>query len=206
MFPPSKCCMCHQSRSSAAVGCRAYCSCAISNMIWQTMSVFMQAWGFDDERLSVLFGLVKEVHDASVQQRLTIERSFAFFKDTLLNHSVHRWEPKAAAVRRPRTVHRHVRVLCCVLALAHCAAVGSAIYSMQTQHRPCHPNTCPVRIVSSDPCAACMLDAALLLLWFGRPPFSCGVFSQAEMQAILDWMLNTYYKHYKLYQYVFTKR
>lgn len=50
----------------------------------------MQAWGFDDERLSVLFGLVKEVHDASVGQRLTIERSFTFFKDTLLNHSVHR--------------------------------------------------------------------------------------------------------------------
>jgi hypothetical protein len=39
-----------------------------------------------------------------------------------------------------------------------------------------------------------------------RPPFSCGVFSQAEMQAILDWMLDTYYRHYKLYQYAFTKR
>lgn len=38
----------------------------------------------------MLFGLVKEVHDASVGQRLTIERSFKFFKDTLLNHSVHR--------------------------------------------------------------------------------------------------------------------
>lgn len=50
-----------------------------------------QAWGFDDERLSVLFGLVKEVHEASVKQRLTIERSFNFFKDTLLNHSVHRY-------------------------------------------------------------------------------------------------------------------
>lgn len=49
-----------------------------------------QVWSFDDERLSVLLGLVKEVHDASVAQRLTIERSFAFFKDTLLNHSVHR--------------------------------------------------------------------------------------------------------------------
>lgn len=50
----------------------------------------LQAWGFDDERLSVLFGLVKEVHNASVKQRVTVERSFAFFKDTLLNHSVHR--------------------------------------------------------------------------------------------------------------------
>jgi hypothetical protein len=38
----------------------------------------------------VLFGLVKEVHDASVKQRLAVERSFAFFKETLLKHSVHR--------------------------------------------------------------------------------------------------------------------
>lgn len=26
------------------------------------------------------------------------------------------------------------------------------------------------------------------------------------MQAILDWTLDTYYRHYKLYQYAFTKR
>lgn len=39
-----------------------------------------------------------------------------------------------------------------------------------------------------------------------RPPFSCGVFSQVEMQDILDWMLQTYYRHYKLYQYALTKR
>lgn len=39
-----------------------------------------------------------------------------------------------------------------------------------------------------------------------RPPFSCGVFSQAEMRAVLDWMLATYYRHYKLYQYAFTNR
>jgi hypothetical protein len=39
-----------------------------------------------------------------------------------------------------------------------------------------------------------------------RPPFSCGVFSQAEMRAVLDWMLSSYYRHYKLYQYAFTSR
>ncbi|WIA37628.1 hypothetical protein OEZ86_014529 [Tetradesmus obliquus] len=87
-----------------------------------------QAWGFDDEWLSCLFGIIKEVHTASVAQQLTIERSFAFFKDTLINHSIQ------------------------------------------------------------------------------RPPFSTGVFSQAEMRSILDWVLDTYYRHYKLYQYAFTSR
>lgn len=61
----------------------------ISKKQWLLLCL-LQTWGFDDERLSVLFGLVKEVHDASVGQRLTIENSFKFFKDTLLNHSVHR--------------------------------------------------------------------------------------------------------------------
>lgn len=50
----------------------------------------LQAWGLGDEQLSCLFGLVKEVHLASVGQRLTIERSFDFFKDTLFNHSIQR--------------------------------------------------------------------------------------------------------------------
>eukprot|EP00775_Hariotina_reticulata_P005753 gene5752-5993_t len=87
-----------------------------------------QAWGLGDEQLSCLFGLVKEVHSASVGQRLTVERSFDFFKDTLFNHSIQ------------------------------------------------------------------------------RPPFSIGVFTPEEMRAILDWMLHTYYQHYKLYQYAFVKR
>eukprot|EP00879_Flechtneria_rotunda_P014718 GHRR01015379.1.p1 GENE.GHRR01015379.1~~GHRR01015379.1.p1 ORF type:complete len:276 (+),score=103.63 GHRR01015379.1:522-1349(+) len=87
-----------------------------------------QAWDFDDERISCLFAIVKEVHTASIRHRLTIERSFAFFKDTLINHSIQ------------------------------------------------------------------------------RPPFSVGVFSQDQMRSILDWMLDTYFRHYKLYQYAFTNR
>lgn len=39
-----------------------------------------------------------------------------------------------------------------------------------------------------------------------RPPFSCGVFSQSEMRGVLDWMLGTYYQHFKLYQHAFTER
>jgi hypothetical protein len=55
-----------------------------------TCACVLQAWGFDDERLSCLFGIIKEVHTASVAQQLTIERSCAFFKDTLINHSIQR--------------------------------------------------------------------------------------------------------------------
>eukprot|EP00955_Chlamydomonas_euryale_P091502 364630-Chlamydomonas_euryale.AAC.13 len=39
-----------------------------------------------------------------------------------------------------------------------------------------------------------------------RPPYSVGLFTLAEMKTILNWMLDTYYRHYKLYQYVFTDR
>jgi hypothetical protein len=49
-----------------------------------------EEWGFSDEKLSVLLGLVKETHAASVRGRLTLEASFRFFRDSLLNHSVQR--------------------------------------------------------------------------------------------------------------------
>eukprot|EP00201_Polytomella_parva_P018872 CAMPEP_0175072598 /NCGR_PEP_ID=MMETSP0052_2-20121109/20011_1 /TAXON_ID=51329 ORGANISM="Polytomella parva, Strain SAG 63-3" /NCGR_SAMPLE_ID=MMETSP0052_2 /ASSEMBLY_ACC=CAM_ASM_000194 /LENGTH=283 /DNA_ID=CAMNT_0016340145 /DNA_START=65 /DNA_END=916 /DNA_ORIENTATION=+ len=39
-----------------------------------------------------------------------------------------------------------------------------------------------------------------------RPPFSIGLFSYTEMRRIMDWMLDSYYKHYKLYQYAYTNR
>lgn len=39
-----------------------------------------------------------------------------------------------------------------------------------------------------------------------RPPYSVGVFTLPEFRAILDWGLDTYYRHYKLYQYAFTDR
>lgn len=53
--------------------------------------------------------------------------------------------------------------------------------------------------------AFCDLAFALLLL-LARPPLSIGVFNQLEMRSIMDWMLDTYYRHYKLYQYAFTSR
>lgn len=33
-----------------------------------------------------------------------------------------------------------------------------------------------------------------------RPPFSVGLFSFQEMKAITEWMMDSYYRHYKLYQ------
>jgi len=37
-----------------------------------------------------------------------------------------------------------------------------------------------------------------------RPPYSLGIFSFAEMKEMSEYMLSTYYRHYKIYQYAFT--
>ena len=39
-----------------------------------------------------------------------------------------------------------------------------------------------------------------------RPPYSLGIFTLVQGQAITQWLLRTYYMHYKLYQYAFTNR
>ena len=39
-----------------------------------------------------------------------------------------------------------------------------------------------------------------------RPPFSTCLFSLAQVKAITDYVLSTYFKHFKLYKYAFTKR
>lgn len=39
-----------------------------------------------------------------------------------------------------------------------------------------------------------------------RPPYSVGLFTLAETKAIVAWMLDTFYRHYKLYMYSFTDR
>eukprot|EP00727_Mastigamoeba_balamuthi_P013860 m51a1_g9097 hypothetical protein (203) ;mRNA; f:72248-73063 len=39
-----------------------------------------------------------------------------------------------------------------------------------------------------------------------RPPYSVRVFSLDEAKLITRYVTHTYYRHYKLYQYVFTKR
>lgn len=37
-----------------------------------------------------------------------------------------------------------------------------------------------------------------------RPPYSLGIFSFAEMKDMSEYVLSTYYRHYKLYQYAYT--
>lgn len=37
-----------------------------------------------------------------------------------------------------------------------------------------------------------------------RPPYSLGIFTFAEMKKMTEYVLRTYYRHYKLYQYAFT--
>ncbi|KAL3143342.1 hypothetical protein ABBQ38_002177 [Trebouxia sp. C0009 RCD-2024] len=47
---------------------------------------------------------------------------------------------------------------------------------------------------------------ALLRHSVHRPPYSLGLFTLVQAQAITQWFLRTYYMHYKLYQYAFTNR
>jgi len=39
-----------------------------------------------------------------------------------------------------------------------------------------------------------------------RPPYSIGIFSNKDVAQIMDHATDTYYRHYKLYRYVFTKK
>lgn len=87
-----------------------------------------QSLGLQDDKLSGLFSIVKDVHTRSTEQRLQVDISFTSFKELLLAHSVQ------------------------------------------------------------------------------RPPYSTGLFTLQEMKDILNWMLDTYYRHYKLYMYAFTDR
>lgn len=50
------------------------------------------------------------------------------------------------------------------------------------------------------------LNSALLRHSVHRPPWSAAVFSLADMKAISRWFIQTYFAHYKLYQYTFTPR
>jgi hypothetical protein len=51
-----------------------------------------------------------------------------------------------------------------------------------------------------------LLKELLLQHSVQRPPYSAGLLSLAEMHRCLEWLLDTYYRHYKLYQFVFTCR
>ena len=37
-----------------------------------------------------------------------------------------------------------------------------------------------------------------------RPPFSINLFKEEQLLALADYVVNTYFRHFKLYKYVFT--
>lgn len=37
-----------------------------------------------------------------------------------------------------------------------------------------------------------------------RPPFSIDLFKEEQLLALADYVVNTYFRHFKLYKYVFT--
>lgn len=41
-------------------------------------------------------------------------------------------------------------------------------------------------------------------LWSQRPPFSIDLFKEEQLLALADYVVNTYFRHFKLYKYVFT--
>lgn len=50
-----------------------------------------------------------------------------------------------------------------------------------------------------------LFKAVLLRHSVQRPPYSVGVFTLAEIKAVNDYVINGFFRHYKLYRYVFTK-
>lgn len=82
--------------------------------------------GFTMEKASTMVAIVKAVHTKAIDEIMTVENSFGFFKTLALQSSVH------------------------------------------------------------------------------RPPYSLGIFSFAEMKDMSEYVLSTYYRHYKLYQYAYT--
>jgi hypothetical protein len=168
-------------------------------------STRLQAWGLTDEQLSCLFSLVVEAHTASVGRRLTIERSFDLFKHSLLAHSVQRWglaQPPRANPTPPPGSKAAPRPWSCHGARPPCQVGRQPHHSSPAERRR---QRRPTRLPAA-PRAPCATHHTLSACTVCRPPYSLGVFNQEQMQAILEWMLASYYQHYKLYQYAFTSR
>ncbi|KAJ1460346.1 flagellar C1a complex subunit C1a-32-domain-containing protein [Pelagophyceae sp. CCMP2097] len=51
-----------------------------------------------------------------------------------------------------------------------------------------------------------LFQTALLMHAVERPPKTVGVFDEGDVKAAVDFMLHNYYRHWRLYKVVFTKR
>ncbi|KAJ3207118.1 hypothetical protein HDU67_007673 [Dinochytrium kinnereticum] len=78
----------------------------------------------------------------------------------------------------------------------------SALFSIMKQT---HERTISSPFVHMDKDFAFFKDL-LLKHSIQRPPFSEKIFSLSELKAITDYALNTYFRHYVMYKYVFTKK
>ena len=50
----------------------------------------------------------------------------------------------------------------------------------------------------------CIFFDTSAISYFQRPPFSIDLFNADEVSKITDYVLNTYFRHFKMYKYVFT--
>lgn len=87
---------------------------------------FADEKSFTSEKTATFLAIVKTTHQRAIDEMMTVERSFAFFRTLVLQNSVQ------------------------------------------------------------------------------RPPYSLGIYNFKEMSEITEYMLGSYYRHYKLYQYAFT--
>jgi len=44
------------------------------------------------------------------------------------------------------------------------------------------------------------------MLYVQRPPFSIDLFSPDDVRKIVEYIINTYFRHFKLYKFAFTPR
>ena len=58
----------------------------------------------------------------------------------------------------------------------------------------------------NEECTMKLLQDLLVKHCVERPPYSSSVFSLAQVKDITEYVLSTYFKHFKLYKYAFTKR
>lgn len=160
-----------------------------------------------DEKASCLFSIVKQAHTSSIKNRC---------------------DPAARLLHRLQPV-TSVR-LCFLAASCSCQHVFcvpqvqmdgltylSGLYRSVRHHCINHPAVGMLHLSTLPPSivGCCRLTVKRSFYQFKewmlqhsvqRPPFSVGVFSLEEMKLIVDWMLESYYRHYKLYMYAFTDR
>uniref|UniRef100_A0A8C6Y1M3 Cilia and flagella associated protein 119 n=1 Tax=Naja naja TaxID=35670 RepID=A0A8C6Y1M3_NAJNA len=136
---------------------------------------FSREQGFNREQTSAFFSIVKDVHEACVETPLpNMEECYKYFSELVFCHSI--------------------RVSWFYVAYPH---TGSP--QLTTVHLVTVQN-----YIGTEKTSLCGSMAAILLSLSQRPPFSIDLFNQDQLVLLTDYMINTYFRHYKLYKYAFT--